>query len=69
MMRRTDEGVVRYAGDHHFETTGFPRRRGAGRTGKTEFDLLLTDLMMPEMNGIELLQTALKGHPNLVASS
>ncbi|HEV2695665.1 MAG TPA: response regulator [Verrucomicrobiae bacterium] len=54
-------------GDHHFETTGFSSANAAlAELQKTEFDLLLTDLMMPEMNGIELLQTALKGRPDLV---
>ena len=33
---------------------------------KQDFDLLLTDLIMPEMNGIALLQAALKIDPHLV---
>jgi DNA-binding NtrC family response regulator len=31
-----------------------------------EFDLLLANLMMPEMDGIELLKSALKTAPSLV---
>ena len=31
-----------------------------------EFDLLLTDLMMPEMDGIALMEAALKVDPHLV---
>ena len=54
-------------GDHHYETTGFSSASAAlAELEKTEFDLLLTDLMMPEMNGIELLQAALKKSPDLV---
>ncbi|MDR3456461.1 MAG: response regulator [Verrucomicrobiae bacterium] len=54
-------------GDHHYETTGFSSAGAAlAELERMEFDLLLTDLMMPEMNGIELLQTALKRHPDLV---
>lgn len=33
---------------------------------KQKFDLFLTDLMMPEMDGIELLKSALKTDPSLV---
>ncbi len=33
---------------------------------KQKFDLLFTDLMMPEMDGIELLKYALKTDPSLV---
>jgi signal transduction histidine kinase len=53
--------------DHGYETVGFSSGSAAlAELAKTEFDLLLSDLMMPEMNGIELLQTALKKNPNLV---
>jgi len=31
-----------------------------------DFDLMLTDLMMPEMNGIELLKSALEINPHLM---
>jgi hypothetical protein len=54
--------------DHHFETVGFSSARAAlAEAKKTEFDLLLSDLMMPEMNGIELLQSAQKINPGLVS--
>ncbi|HEX3623996.1 MAG TPA: response regulator [Verrucomicrobiae bacterium] len=54
--------------DHHFETVGFSSARAAlAEAKKTEFDLLLSDLMMPEMSGIELLQSAKKINPNLVS--
>jgi DNA-binding NtrC family response regulator len=32
-----------------------------------DFDLMLTDLMMPEMNGIEVLKSALEINPHLMA--
>lgn len=50
-----------------YETVGFSTPSTAlAELQKTEFDLLLTDLMMPEMDGIELLQAALKKQPHLV---
>jgi hypothetical protein len=54
--------------DHGYETVGFSSANSAlAELQKTEFDLLLTDLMMPEMDGIALLQAALKKNPNLVS--
>lgn len=53
--------------DEGYETTGFTSGQAAMEAlGDADFDLLLTDLMMPEMDGITLLQAALKLDPNLV---
>jgi two-component system sensor histidine kinase/response regulator len=53
--------------DHGYATTGFSSANAAlAELKKTEFDLLLSDLMMPEMDGITLLQAGLKINPNLV---
>ena len=41
-------------------------RKGWKRLAKQNFDLLLTDLMMPGMDGIQLLRKALESDPNLV---
>lgn len=53
--------------DHGYETTGC----SSGQSALTEitegrFDLLLSDLMMPEMDGIALLQAARLKDPDLV---
>ncbi len=53
--------------DHGYETVGCSSgKKALGELEKIEFDLLLTDLMMPEMDGIALLQAALKKNPDLV---
>ena len=54
--------------DHGYETMGFVSAKAAlAELDKIGFDLLLSDLMMPEMSGIALLQAALQKDSNLVA--
>lgn len=53
--------------DQGYETAGFTSGRTALAALRAEkFDLLLADLMMPEMDGIALLQTAQELDPSLV---
>jgi two-component system, sensor histidine kinase and response regulator len=53
--------------DRGYDTTGFNRGdRALQEMAERRFDLLLTDLMMPEMDGIALLQAALRTDPDLV---
>jgi len=52
---------------HGYETVGYTSGAEAlAKMKEQDFDLLLTDLMMPEMNGIELLQAALEIDPAIV---
>ena len=53
--------------DRGYETTGFVSAKAALKAmEQTKFNLLLTDLMMPEMDGIALLQAAKQKDANLV---
>jgi DNA-binding NtrC family response regulator len=67
-----DEAELRSAlcetlADEGYETTGAPGGAEALRAlEKQEFDLVLTDLMMPGMDGIQLLRKALEIDPRLV---
>jgi two-component system, sensor histidine kinase and response regulator len=52
---------------HGYETQGVPSGREALIALQNQsFDLILTDLMMPEMDGIAVLKAALEIDPNLV---
>ncbi|HTD67356.1 MAG TPA: response regulator [Candidatus Limnocylindria bacterium] len=53
--------------DHGYETVGFTNGHAALEAlEKSKFDLLLSDLMMPEIDGIALLAAALEKDPDLV---
>ena len=53
--------------DQGYAATGFTSARAAlAALKESPFDLLLTDLMMPEMDGIAVLRAALETDPHLV---
>ena len=53
--------------DHGYETMSFPSGQEALEAlNRQAFDILLTDLMMPEMDGIELLKSGMAIDPHLV---
>jgi two-component system, sensor histidine kinase and response regulator len=53
--------------DQGYETTGFTSgERALAAFREARYDLLLTDLMMPEMDGIALLRLALEIDPHIV---
>jgi two-component system cell cycle sensor histidine kinase/response regulator CckA len=53
---------------HGYDVTGCSSGRSAlAELGKRDFDLLLTDLMMPEMDGIALLKAAIEIDPHLIS--
>ncbi|HEX3729768.1 MAG TPA: response regulator [Opitutaceae bacterium] len=60
------QALCRTLRDQGFDTTGFVSGREAlAALREDRFDLLLTDLMMPEMDGITLLKSALEADPQL----
>jgi two-component system sensor histidine kinase/response regulator len=53
--------------DHGFDTAGFLRGEDAmAELRRSKFDILLSDLMMPDMDGLAVLRSALEIDPNLV---
>src|SRR4051794_34912658 len=63
LMRALAESLA----DEGFATQGFNKPADAlAALREGDSDLLLTDLMMPEMDGIEVLRQALESDPNLV---
>ncbi len=53
--------------EHGYETAGFTSGAAAlDALKERDYDLLLTDLMMPEMDGIDLIRAAMKIDPYLV---
>jgi DNA-binding NtrC family response regulator len=56
-----------YLSEKGYKTLGCTSGRGAIETlKKCDFDILLIDLAMPGMNGIELLKSALEVDPHLI---
>jgi len=56
-----------YLSEKGYKTLGCKSGKGAIDTvKKCDFDILLIDLMMPEMNGIEVLKSALQIDPHLI---
>jgi len=56
-----------YLSEKGYKTLGCTSGKGAIETlKKCDFDILLIDLMMPEMNGIELLKSALEADSDLI---
>jgi two-component system, cell cycle sensor histidine kinase and response regulator CckA len=59
--------LVQILNNQRYETVGFSKpTEGLAALKDQAFDVLLTDLMMPEMDGIQLLQAALEIDPHLV---
>src|SRR4030042_4823389 len=56
-----------YLSEKGYKTLGCTSGKGAIETlKKCDFDILLIDLMIPEMNGIEVLKSALEIDPHLI---
>ena len=59
--------LVEALSSQHFEAIGCSSGQQAlAELRQKEFDLLLTDLMMPDMDGIDLLKAALEVDPHLI---
>lgn len=61
------EALCRTLGEHGYVTTGFSSARAAlAAVEEAKFDLLVADLMMPELDGIALLRALRSKDPDLV---
>lgn len=62
-VRRSITSILKRAGHEVVEASG--AADGLDKAGRRRFDLVITDILMPEADGMEVIETLRRSQPNM----